>query len=568
MDRVWSAAAVVLGACSVVAYAYPSEPPGIVPSGIVPIIPSSITKHPLVNTTVPPTPTETDSSCSASCTVELPAWSALSWVRATDLVYTSTITVATKIYSIDKVNNFTVTRTQYTPLPEGLTFQSLATNNAGTVYASHFLTGNDGFRTFTQLAYPTPYVDYATEYNWQGVLPTADKTGNTFCDTATALNTAVLPSYTAYPQPPAGRPDPADRIGLGYTLLWVTQSKEFDISFLSSSFPAVSAFAFCTPTPFPVPPALSPITTVKLLTATETTYTNFPSAPIQHTESSASGFESSTKSIKPSTSPSTHTSSGDQPTAPAAVRTEKSVSGFEDYTTTLKPNLQNPGNPNGPGYQPPSTKTVRIEQSASGFNPPSATGGGGGGGGGSQPTARPNNERPVSGQDAVQNGRTTAPAAAEAVSGISTIAVLTTVSGTPTAVIGFVLPNGKTGMVGQTVTVEGKTTVLGGWGSGPAAVAQTAVPTVLETTVDNVRTSMTAWMLPGGSTASVGQTVTIAGSKTVLGTPSPTKKGDAAPSGNAEEGDNNDRSTAWRLGVESRWAWALWWMMVIMRAYV
>lgn len=545
----------VWGACCAVAHAFPGAPPfappGIVPPGLV---------RPIQNTTALPTPTYTNSSCSASCTVELPAWSALSWIHTNQLEYTETITAATKIYEIDTKLNYTLTRTQWNPLPKGYTVQALATNAEGTVYASHYVPDSTGFKSYTELVYPTPYFDYTDSYAWSGVLPTADNT-KTSCETALAPDTKVLSEHPQYPQPTGGRPNLSAPGGTDYTLIWVAPSKDPDHSFFRTAFPTISAFASCTPSPTTPPDTPSRITTVLYITETSTAHTTLSQVPIIHTEITVSGFES-TSTVRV--------------TAPALVIIESSVTGFESQSYAAPAPTVHLENSVTGGFDEPSAapgsyldpaSTVHLENSVTGgFDEPSR-------GAGPRPAG------PTLTRGAVQDGvpssvpgdrpaqapgvadillnvltnsafmsavraagsQSAAAAFASAVSAAGGgspsnaasnanpaptpifTGIQTTIAGKQTVVPGYILPGGSTATVGQTVTINGATTVL----TAPSTPVLTTVPT----TVAGVVMSVPVYVLPDGRTATVGQTVTVRGSTTVLASPTPSRSGVAGDQG-------------------------------------
>jgi hypothetical protein len=431
------------------------------------------------------------------------------------------------------------------------------------VYASHYVPDSTGFSSYTELVYPTPYFDYTDTYVWSGVLPTTDNT-KSFCETALEPDTKLLSAHPQYPQPTGGKPDLSAPGGTDYTLIWMTPSKDPDHSFFLTAFPTISAFASCIPSPTTPPETPTRITTVLYITLTSTAYTTISGVPIIHTENTVSGFESSSspplKTVKP---PATSTPQISK--TPAKVIIESTVSGFEQYPPPVvtKPNIMYPG------PQPPEStaESVHTENSVTGgFDEPSAGPGadesvGPRPSGNVRPGAAPTLTRAAQNQgsapslapqgpaqtqtpglaDVILNVLTNpavvsavraagssegAPAAANTASTPIFTRIRTTIGGAETVVPGYVLPGGATATVGQTVTVNGAATVL--------AAPSTPVFTVIPTTVAGVVTSVPVYVLPDGRTATLGQTVTIKGSTTVLATPTASGVGNPGVGGPAK----------------------------------
>jgi hypothetical protein len=99
--------------------------------------------------------------------------------------------------------------------------------------------------------------------------------------------------------------------------------------------------------------------------------------------------------------------------------------------------------------------------------------------------------------------------------------VSTTVDGVATKVPVYVISGSSTALLGQTVTIDGTVSVLSTPTSQPKAVF-----TTVSTTVDGAVTEVPVYVFDGSSTASLGQTVTLDGTVSVLSTPTTR---DAAP---------------------------------------
>ncbi|KAL0253110.1 hypothetical protein SLS55_010561 [Diplodia seriata] len=94
------------------------------------------------------------------------------------LYVSTTLTAATKYIVINRKTNTTSTKIVYADLPEGFTLPP--TDAAGT--QAVVTTFGD---LSTTIAYPTPYLSWASGYSWSGTLPTLDEKSQSVCSTVT-----------------------------------------------------------------------------------------------------------------------------------------------------------------------------------------------------------------------------------------------------------------------------------------------------------------------------------------------------------------------------------------------
>jgi hypothetical protein len=178
--------------------------------------------------------------------------SAISWVPEEQIVYTTEITVgviSTLIFLANRSVVATRTQTDYQwhGAPDNMYPPYLTEDRKGTAMAMAVFT-NAGSTTVLQLAYPTPYVDYATEYSWVGTLPTHERAGSLLCASATPKPSIQrLSEHYIYPQP-IGEVNGSSNISShGYRPLWVPIDIKPDETFFEAAFPSEAAFASCRP---------------------------------------------------------------------------------------------------------------------------------------------------------------------------------------------------------------------------------------------------------------------------------------------------------------------------------
>ncbi|KAF3005900.1 hypothetical protein E8E13_009513 [Curvularia kusanoi] len=131
--------------------------------------------------------------CTARCTLYYPEISAISWVPKEQIVYTTEITVGVISTLVFLHNRSTVavkTQTEYdwAAAPENRFPPQLATDLATTAVAIVALTNVDS-TTVLQMQYPSIYIDYGTEYSWEGTLRFYGESngyGTSICASATA----------------------------------------------------------------------------------------------------------------------------------------------------------------------------------------------------------------------------------------------------------------------------------------------------------------------------------------------------------------------------------------------
>lgn len=451
---------------------------------------------PMRNSTKPkPTPTDSD-RCEAACTVYYPEITALSWVPEYQVVYTTEITVGTVNVVIMTNGNMTlgsVTETVYGYVPSEYNLYMRTTDADGTAAVDVPITLSDGNIFFSHHAYPTPYLDYSTEYHWEGVLPTHNKEFSPVCATATAeAANAILPKHPEYPQPKEVFPSTEDPLGAEHIPLWVSVADEPDKDFFDVAFPSESAFTYCK-SQSGKPPVTTQFSAPKFLYETTTIYTEPWSKGFVHDESTATGFDEQT------TTRTRHISF-------KSPHLESTADGWEETPAETPTGV--------PDSQP---QIPHFQSTATGFEPPDA-----------HQTANPpadipnaiasiiNNNPgiftpPANRPNTVARPAVATPAPAPANPTPRFTLVPTVVGGQTTTVPAFILPDSDAvATIGQEVTINGQATVL---------AAPPAVFTEVPTTINGVPTMSPAFIISGTSTASIGQTVTLNGQPTVLAVP-------------------------------------------------
>lgn len=443
----------------------------------------------------------------------------LSWAREDQIVYTETVTVATISIVTSTISNETFVRTHTVydndpNVPLYHTLYHISTNDGGTKVVEAGITLSDGY-TFTSFAYPTPFVDYPSQYHWEGIVPTLGKYEEPVCATQTEeLQVAEITPHPLYPQPSDVIPDKGDPQGANYVPLWVPLRDLPDKKWFDNEFPSVSAFFYCEPVVGKSPPEI--IATAKFVTTTATFQTSMERPGLIHTESRATGWEETptkgppgivgpteqrsvpssvpTGFSTPSTKPRPTPSSSKVPDVPIIIPTTSSWNNRPTVRPSSPP-VSNPGISSRP--QPASTPQNVGNQDAptpgdgSGAGQPSPSNNNGADNPGGQPAVTP---FPVPNTP------------------IFTF-VPTTSNGRPTATPIFIIPgSSSTATIGQTVTFDGQTTVL---------TPPKAVFAIVPTSIDGIATTTPAFIISGTSTATIGQTVIIDGQSTVLAPPEP-----------------------------------------------
>ncbi|KAF2876134.1 hypothetical protein BDV95DRAFT_217613 [Massariosphaeria phaeospora] len=321
----------------------------------------------------------TDAACEAKCSVYYPQLTGIQWVPEDQIVYTTKILVGTisVIITVANVNGeastiATATQTVLGWVPPEYSFFQTTTNEAGTsVFVVPIATDLADGTTFLSLTYPTPYIDYPSEYQWEGIVPTHDKGFHPACATATeGPANAPLDKHPEYPQPKDLTPGKDDPLGVGRTPIWVPLKDDPDKAFFDAAFPSVSAFSYCEsmtratplPTIFSAP---------KFVYESTTVFTEPHSEGIIHFESTQSGWEEQATTTE-------------IPKTPNAPHLESTVDGWEERPstrrdtrpTTVKPDISS---------KPSSQQAPKIESTADGFSI---------GRPGAQQTARPEPEQP------------------------------------------------------------------------------------------------------------------------------------------------------------------------------
>lgn len=427
--------------------------------------------------------------------VEYPRLSAVQWILESQIIYTEKVVVATVsiIITISAESTWEPrTQTVYGYVPPEYSLYSLGTNEEGTAVVTIPIPQSDGVTFWSRFTYPTPYIDYSTEYHWQGVLQTHDKAFNPICETAIPVTANVpLRLHPEYPRPKGElSPGKIDPYGTESKPLWVPVKDEPDKSFFDVAFPSESAFSYCEsipastsiPTQYAAP---------KFITEYTTVYTSPSTAGVVIIQPSATGWEETSRKCCAAT-----------PDIPRIMSSEEGW-GLTSLLSTSITSLVN-----------------RIESTVTGLDP---------GDPGAQQTkspGNPSNNKPPSIPDIIVSvinnnpgiftpGNSGIPAglAVPQVTPTPTFTfVPTIINGQSTTIPAFVLPGGvKTASIGETVTLNGQVTVL------------TAPPTfftMVPTIINGMTNSIPAYIVSGTSTASLGQTLIIEGHLTVLSAPS------------------------------------------------
>ncbi|KAL5379221.1 hypothetical protein PMIN03_011396 [Paraphaeosphaeria minitans] len=506
-----------------VAHAAPA--PQRVGIGIVPVP----TVFPVANaTTIPPkpTPTDTASTCKASCEVRYPELFGLSWAREDQVVFTEIVTVGTvSITTLAQFNKtYTLTNTYYDDgVPKFYTLYQQGTDEDGTKTVEAMITLSDEVVP-TIFAYPTPWVDYPAAYHWQGIVPTHDDQSEPVCVTSTEeLAYGEVTQHPLYPQPTDVFPDKKDTEGTKYVPLWIALQDLPDKKWFDQAFPSESAFAYCTP--IAGKPAPVDISTAKFVLATASFVTSMANPGFIHPESSVSGWFDGVTTREPDNlvESTQQVGSAHEERTFTPVHPRPSTTRGSKPTSIQIPNIPNTVS-NVPPWDPrptirPSTPLVKNPSTA---QKGSGQRGGGqlaptGGGNGGQPVPSPGNGNGGGQPSPTNNNGAVQPAPGFIYPGDRPASTLenpvftfksTSINGQPTATPIFILPgSSSTATIGQTVSLKGQTTVL---------VAPSAIFAFVPTIINGVATSAPAFIISGTSTASIGQTVNLNGQPTVL----------------------------------------------------
>jgi hypothetical protein len=443
-----------------------------------------------------PIPEPTDSSCVADCRVRYPELLAISWVPEVQIVYTTEVTVGTvSIYNTISQNSTSPPRTHTVfnvDVPAEYSLWMVRSDPAGTAFLEVPLT-IDGSHTLKTLVYPTPWLDYPSEYHWEGVLPTTGKRAEPVCVTATELDVAVLNPHPAYPQPTLS-PNEADPSGASYRPLWVPVQDLPDKKWFDGAFPSVSAFASCESVPGK--PAPTEFSAPRFIFETISIVSNATRTPVGVILSSETGFED-TRTTKPATS--------------TKITGQEGAS--NPGSKTLFPSGPHTTQHTGPHFMSTETGFEDRPDAHQTAPPPEITGGPKTQGPGGIGSIINNNNRPPVSKPSIVPSRPVVPAPAVANPTPVFTLVPTVINGKPTAVPAFLLPGSSAlASVGERVTINGEPTVL----TAPAAM-YTMVPTI----IGGVSTSLPVYIISGSITATIGQTVTLDGQPTVLSAPAP-----------------------------------------------
>ncbi|KAF2792268.1 hypothetical protein K505DRAFT_418574 [Melanomma pulvis-pyrius CBS 109.77] len=476
--------------------------------GIVPIFP-------IRNVTKPtPTTEPTDSPCAAQCSVEYPKLTAVQWIPESQIIYTTKITVATYRHIIVTAGNRTIdTRTDlvFGYVASEYDLYRVTLDGLGTAVVNVPITHSDGV-TFSQFTYPTPYIDYTTEYHWQGVLQTYDKDFSPACATAAPKFANVpLLHHPEYPQPKDLGAGKVDSYGVKHRPVWGPVKAEPDALFFQVAFPSEAAFSYCESISAEVPlPTV--YEAAMFVTTTETVWSAVTTEGIVKIMSSVTGFEqvsTADRTLMPAFPHLESTASG----FPEVVQTttiavsspkmhlESTGSGFGDAQQTERPELTN-----SPGFNPETVfrPTLPTPTPILTFVPTVING---------QTTTVPAYIVPGSpgtatiGQTITFNGHATI---LEPPPPIFTL-VPTIINGVATSVSIYIISGSITATIGQTVILDGQSTVL----SPPASLY-----TTISTTINGIPTSIPVYIISGTLTATLGQSITLNGQPTVLSAPS------------------------------------------------
>ncbi|KAF2749341.1 hypothetical protein M011DRAFT_304819 [Sporormia fimetaria CBS 119925] len=399
---------------------------------------------PIKNSTISTsTPTPSYGGCENSCSVEYPRITAIRWIPKAQVIYTTQVTVATVSVIYMKERNSTrapFTETAFNYAPSEYKLYSLGTNDKGTAQVTIPFSGSDGYFSWSRLAYPTAYTDYASEYSWYGTLQTVDKFGEA-CVTATPdPQYAVLREHPEYPQPLDWPPPKEDTNGTAHVPLWVSVNDEPDKLWFDYNFPSESAFANCKsvapsielPTVYPAPEYITVTTTVTITRGTE---------GIVIIQPSETGWETSDYLVPtpgPPNVPSSIAPPGSAPPiysiSPVKERLEQTADGLDDRPT---PPLAQQTGPPQPAEQnePPSLPDYLLSIIQ---------------------------ENPGIFSSARAREQANQQATASDLPGAQYTMISTTVNGTPTSLPGYIIGGTSTATIGQTVVIDGTTTVLSG----------------------------------------------------------------------------------------------------------
>lgn len=405
--------------------------------------------------------------------------------------------------------------------------------------------------TLKTLAYPTPWLDYPAQYHWQGVLPTHDDENSPTCTTATEeLIIGELYSHPEYPQPTEVVSPAEDVSGKNHVPLWVPLRETSDKSWFDAAFTSESAFAHCSSVAGKPAPTGEYYAAKYVFETQITTVTTISTADSGHVESSTTGFEeperiTRTRSVSSRTPHDERTEDWYEETetgtppiyTQVTAHVEASTSAFEDMSrvtlggsrpTRTGGQFVTGGGP--PSDVPEKGDHNRLPDSSKPIAVPAAV------------PAKPTpvftvvptivNNRPTwtpayimpdtsatatLGQLVALNGIPivlAAPAAAY-------LWVPTTINGHSTSTPIFLISGTSTATIGQTIALSGpqgpRTTVLA------APHAPSAVYTLIPTYVNGAWTSLPGYIISGSLTATLGQTVTIDGTPTVLTAPAPAR---------------------------------------------
>lgn len=189
------------------------------------------------------------------CTVHYPKVSMISWVPEEQIVYTENVTVGI-ISTLVLLHNASVvatkTHTDYNMAiaSDGELPPRLETDVEGTAIAAVALR-TAGSTTILKLRYPNAYIDYGTEYSWEGILETTNHHSSSYWATATARpSTVTISEHTTiprswYPEPTQDRTTTLDPEGRRLQPLWVSLDVVGDIaSIMDRNFYNNGAMAF------------------------------------------------------------------------------------------------------------------------------------------------------------------------------------------------------------------------------------------------------------------------------------------------------------------------------------
>ncbi|PSN60344.1 hypothetical protein BS50DRAFT_207197 [Corynespora cassiicola Philippines] len=510
------------------------------PQELIPIFPiQNATK-----TTSHPNPT--GQACEAGCSVQYPKLSAMRWVPESQVQYTAKIVVATISTIIITTANSTLgtnIQTVFGFVPSEYDLYRISILDDYTRVIDVPLTSSDSV-VFSRITYPTPYVNYYTEYHWTGVVPTHDKASSAVCATATPEPAnAPLPGHPEYPQPKTAIVENDDLWGQEHVPLWIPISEEPDKAFFDAAFPSESAFSYCESIPYATP-APTAFQAPKFITESTTVWTSSRSDGVIIIQPSASGWEETTTSDRRHTIQIPHiesTVTGWAPTpAPnndeagiegtsnfASPHVESTATGFDrptrvvvlvpapEVTSTTRrvfgqgPDAQQSNSPDLPADErPPSLPDAIvsiINDNPDMFPRPQ------------DPPTLPEVVASIVNHNPQEFPQPPAdPVAVQASTPAQTPTpiftfVPTIIDGQSTAVPAFILPGSPaTATIGEVVTLSGQKTTL---------AAPVTIFSMVPATINGVATSSPVYIISGSITATMGQTVTLHGEPAVLAAP-------------------------------------------------